>query len=451
VTNKYALGRLAWVIIGLIIIIAIGIGIYITYKPTATTTPSTSPVSSTSSPPSTNVTITFAGWVSSGAEYEFDVQMVNEFNQLHPGIHVVFTPITSNYYSTLATRLATGTGPSVFYMENTELPRFAAAGYLANLSALANYPSYNLSDFIPNMLKTFYYKGTLYAVPKDWGVLGVYYNKKLLQMAGLPDPPANWNWTTFMYYLKTLKQKLPPGYYPMTVTPSWARILAFVHEAGGDWVNQAGTGTPTNTTPIYEGLAFWYNLYNKGYAVLASNLSAGWNGGDFALGKVAMVVSGTWTIPVLESNSSQVPAGEWGVQWLPSDEQRGTMMFVVGLAVNSHLSPAQMKAAIEFVEWFTSENGEYMWVMKGLALPARLSILHNSTYISANPAAAYLAEQFPYAYGWAYNTTNWDALHTDVHNVVANLFSGTITLNQAYKEIVNDTNLCLSGQCPTTG
>jgi ABC-type glycerol-3-phosphate transport system substrate-binding protein len=163
------------------------------------------------------------------------------------------------------------------------------------------------------------------------------------------------------------------------------------------------------------------------------------------------VVSGTWTIPVLESNSSQVPAGEWGVQWLPSDEQRGTMMFVVGLAVNSHLSPAQMKAAIEFVEWFTSENGEYMWVMKGLALPARLSILHNSTYISANPAAAYLAEQFPYAYGWAYNTTNWDALHTDVHNVVANLFSGTITLNQAYKEIVNDTNLCLSGQCPTTG
>jgi ABC-type glycerol-3-phosphate transport system substrate-binding protein len=433
VYKKSALSRLLAIVIAVIVIAAVIAAVYVATRPHAPTV-------------SAPVKITFAGWVSSGEEYLFDVQMADEFNSLNPGIVVNFTPITSNYYSTLATELSTGTGPSVFYMENTELPRFAAAGYLLNLTPyLQSDPSFNLSDFIPSIIKTFYYHGQLYAVPKDWNVLAVFYNKQLLSMAGLPPPPQNWNWSTFVYYLKTLKAKLPAGYYPMVLGPQWARILAFVHEAGGDWVNAQGTGTPSNTTPIYVALSFWYGLYQQGLATLNTNLAAGWNGGDFALGKVAMVVSGGWTIPVLESNSSKVPAGDWGVQWMPSDVQRGTMLFTVGLAVNSHLTPAQTQAAVKFVEFFTGEQGQFQWVMKGLALPTRLSILHNTTYVDAQPQLAYMAEQYPFAYGWAYNTVNWDAMHTLVHDTVANLFSGTITLQQAYQQIVMETNESLKG------
>ncbi len=431
--GKSAFSRVLAVVVAVIVVLAV---VGVVYE---VTRPHTSSVSGP-------VKITFAGWVSSGEEYQFDVQMVDEFNSLNPGITVNFTPITTNYYSTLSTELTTGTGPSVFYMENTELPRFVAGGYLLNLTPyLKADPSFNLSDFIPSIINTFYYHGQLYAVPKDWNVLAVFYNKQLLAMAGLPPPPQNWNWSTFLYYLKTLKAKLPAGYYPMVLGPQWARILAFVHEAGGDWVNAQGTGTPSNTTPIYEGLAFWYGLYQDGYATLNTNLAAGWNGGDFALGKVAMVVSGGWTIPVLESNSSKVPMGEWGVQWMPSDVQRGTMLFTVGLAVNSHLSAAQTQAAVKFVEFFTGEQGQFQWVEKGLALPTRLSILDNSTYIHDQPIQAYMAEQYPFAYGWAYNTINWDAMHTQVHDTVANLFAGTITLQQAYQQIIMETNESLKG------
>ncbi|WP_197721485.1 ABC transporter substrate-binding protein [Sulfodiicoccus acidiphilus] len=402
-------------------------------------------MSRSSATPAKPVDIVFSGWVSSGEEYQFDVQMVDVFNQMNPDIHVSFEPITGNYYSTLATRLSTGTGPAVFYMENTELPKFASAGYLLNLEPyLKSDPSYNLSDFIPSIIDTFYYKGGLYAAPKDYSVLAVFYNKELLSEAGLAPPPQNWNWSTYQHYLEVLKQKLPQGYYPTVIDPAWARILAFIHEAGGNWINSQGTGTPSNTTPILQALEFYYGLYKSGLAQLSSSLPAGWAGGDFATGKVAMVISGNWAIPVLESNSSNVSAGEWGVQWMPSDVQRGTMLFTVGLAVNAHLTPAQTAAAVKFVEFFTGPEGQFMWVMKGLALPTRLSILHNQTYINANPVAAYMAEQFPFAYGWAYNTTNWDAVHTEVHDVVENLFAGTVTVQQAYQEIVSDTNQVLS-------
>ena len=79
-----------WPIVVVVIIILAGIGgglgYYFYEKGKSTSTPS----------------IVFSGWVSSGAEYNFDQAMVSAFNALHTNVSVKFEPITtSNYYTGL--------------------------------------------------------------------------------------------------------------------------------------------------------------------------------------------------------------------------------------------------------------------------------------------------------------------------------------------------------------
>ncbi len=401
--------------------------------------------------------IVFSGWVSSGAEYTFDKKMVDQFNALHPNVTVEFSPITGNYYSTLSTKFTANTAPAVFYMENDALPAYAKNGYIMDLTPyLTANTSYDLSGFVPTILHTFYYKGSVYAAPKDWGPLFVYYNKAIFNQEHVPYPNnlTAWNWTTMESTLQQLKanQSVLPnggsGYYPMVVDTSFARVLPLMHEAGAEWINQNGTGAASNNGGLLSAIKFYYSLYTKGYAALSANLSAGWAGGDFATGKVAMIYSGGWTVPVLSLNGSwfQNRSSEIGYFHMPSDVQNGTMGFDVGLALNSKLTGLQKWIALQFLEYFTGPSGEQSWVSLGLALPARTSILDSSSYAAAHPILAYAgSSQASYTYGWAYNTTNFTAAESNAETIIANLFAGKATPVQAYQQILSETNSTLAG------
>jgi multiple sugar transport system substrate-binding protein len=407
--------------------------------------------------PSKKTSIVFSGWVSSGAEYTFDQQMVKNFNEAHPNVTVTFSPITGNYYTSLSTKFTTNTAPAVFYMENDALPAYVKGGYLLNLTPYfdAN-TSYDLQGFIPQILNTFTMKGGIYAAPKDWSPLFIYFNKYIFNTEHVPYPGnlTVWNWSTMTQLLQQLKNNesmLPgggSGYYPMVVGPQFARILAFMHEAGGQWINQAGDGAAPNSQGLLSAINFWYGLYRTGLAGLNSNMSAGWNGGDFSTGKVGMIVSGGWTYPVATENGSffHNNLGDLGYFHMPSDVQAGTMGFDVGLAVNAHLPASKRWLAVQFVEYFTGPVGEKQWVSLGLALPARSSILTSSWYSSIQPALAYAGTtEFPYTYGWAYNTTNFTQAEVQAHDTIANLFAGKLTTVQAYQQILADTNSTLAG------
>ncbi len=407
--------------------------------------------------PKGKLTVTFSGWVSSGAEYTFDQQMVSNFNALHPNDTVVFSPITGNYYGVLSTKFTTNTAPGVMYMENDALPAYAKAGYILNLTPyLKANSSYDLGGFIPQILNTFAYKGQIYATPKDWSPLFVYFNKYIFNQehVAYPGNLTAWNWTTMTSTLQQLKNnesQLPgggSGYYPMVIGPQFARILAFMHEAGGQWISNGGNGSASNSGGMLSAIKFWYGLYQKGLAGLNTNMSAGWNGGDFSTGKVGMIVSGGWTYPVATGNGSFFHNNltALGYYHMPSYTQNGTMGFMVGLAVNSQLSAAKKWLALQFIEYFTGPVGEKQWVSLGLALPSRSAILESSWYSGIQPALSYAgSSEFPYTYGWAYNTTNFTAAHTEAHNDIANMFSGKLTAVQAYQQILADTNSTLAG------
>ncbi len=434
-----------WPIVVVVIIILAGIGgglgYYFYEKGKSTSTPS----------------IVFSGWVSSGAEYNFDQAMVSAFNALHTNVSVKFEPITtSNYYTGLENEFVAGNQPAVFYMENDVLPEFAHAGYLMNLGpTLSANTTYDLNGFEPGVINSFYFNGNLYAAPKDWSALFVLFNKQIFNQEHVAYPTnlTSWTWSTFQSTLTHLKANaslLPgggTGYYPMVEGPQFARILAFMHEAGGQWINPAGNGASPNSAGLESAIQFWYGLYSSGLAGLSSNMSAGWNGGDFATGKVGMVVTGNWAIPVLNASGAYFAnqMSSVGYTVMPSDTQAATMMFNVGLSLASGMSGVKLWTAEQFLEYFTGPTGEQKWVSNGLALPSRTAILDSAGYQSAFPIDYLAGSQFPVAYGWNYNTTNFQATEADCHSVIANMFAGKLTPQAAYQQILTVTNQDLAG------
>src|SRR5260370_23771299 len=77
--------------------------------------------------------------------------------------------------------------------------------------------------------------GTVYAIPKDWNSLGLFYNKTMFQAAGVSDP-TNWSWTD----LQSAAQKLTKvtgttatSVYGAALPDDTSRFGAFLFANGG--------------------------------------------------------------------------------------------------------------------------------------------------------------------------------------------------------------------------
>jgi len=426
-----AISTLAYIVIIVLVIAVIAGVIILTRTPSSssslTTTSSTSPPTSAQAP----VQIVFAGWVSSGAEYQFDQEMVNAFNAQHTDVHVVFQPITSDYDTKLKTEIAAGDAPDVFYVDSSEAYSYIQNGLLLPLNQYINSdPTYNISDFIPETLQAFTYNGNIYAIPKDWSPLGLFYNVKMFEQAGITSPPTTWQQLYQDAQKLTIKSNGKVVTYGLALPPDMARILAFVYQAGGEWITPNGTSVATNTTEFLEALNYTYQLIQQGYAVMPSAVGAGWDGQAFGEGLAAMTIEGNWMIPYMNQTYPNVT---YSVAPLPAGPAgRATLLFTVGLAIPYNDKHPQQ--AWEFLKFFTSVQGQTQWVELGLALPTRMS-LFNLPYYQNNPDAKALMSEFSYAHPWSFPTANFAKVYNDANAILQNLFLNKITLEQAIEQL----------------
>src|SRR6185312_17199179 len=119
--------------------------------------------------PSGNVVL--AGWASSGTEFDFLNNVVQDFQKKYPNIHVTYQPINGNYPQTMLARFASHTPPDVFYVDSSVAPDWMAQGVLQPLNSYFTKYKFSTSKFYPRLLKGFTYKGQVYGLPKDWSPL----------------------------------------------------------------------------------------------------------------------------------------------------------------------------------------------------------------------------------------------------------------------------------------
>jgi multiple sugar transport system substrate-binding protein len=232
----------------------------------------------------------------------------------------------------------------------------------------------------PALFDSMSLEGHLWSIPFGTNNVGIFYRPSLFQAAGITQLPQTW--AELRQVARQLTRDtngdrrpdqhgilLPLGKGEWTVF-TW---LPFFWSAGGDLV-EAGTNRVKIDTPgAIAALQLWRELMSDGSAVL-SGPERGYELDGFLAGKVAMQLSGPWTLGQL--SSTQV---DFGVLPIPSAVRRATATGGENLFVMK-TTPDRERAALVFMEFVLSQSFQTEWAIGTGYLPVNLASRQSADY-----------------------------------------------------------------------
>ncbi len=300
-------------------------------------------------------TVTLNGWQVSPAEETKLASVVKAFEKSHPRIKVNYQSVTGNYQAAELAKFAAHKPPDVLYVDAADFADWVRQGVLQNLDSYVKSTHFSTKPFIKNLLNTFKYKGHYYGFPKDWSSLGMEVNTKLL---GNNPVPTTWA------QLQSVASKITvPGGAPICLSADWARLMAFVYQAGGN-----GQFASANSAPFRTAVNYYVGLLKSGLAATPDKTGSSWCGEAFGKERAAFAFEGNWMFPTMAT----FPDVKFTTAPLPMGKTRGNLAFTVSysMAKDSKNKPA----AWELLKYLVGKQGMQKWISLGLALPTRTDV-----------------------------------------------------------------------------
>lgn len=309
----------------------------------------------------------------------------------------------------LSQGFAAGSPPDVFYMSTDALAGYAGNGSLKAYGDLLS----NKNDFYPTLVKSFTYDGSFYCAPKDFSTLQLVINTGLWEKAGLTDAdiPTTWD------QLAAVAAKLTSGSTKgLVFSGEYARVGAFMAQAGGRLVSEDGTKAEANSDANVEALTYVQQHLKDGTFAYAADVGAGWGGEAFGKQLGAMTIEGNWITgamgdyPDVKFKVVELPAGPAG---------QGTLQFTNcwGMATDS---PNQ-KAALDLIEHLTAADQQLAFSKAFGPMPSVQSAADQ--WKTDNPELVAFLTGADYAQGVPTNKGAADVI-TDFNSQLASLKTG---------------------------
>lgn len=298
-------------------------------------------------PPSDGpVTVSYWAWLK-------DLQKVADvYNASQDRIKVETTWIpggNSGGYAKILSAVAAGGGPDIAQVELRQVPEFALAGALVDLTRYGF--AEQASAFDPGAIAQVKVGDSYWAVPQDTGPVATFYNREVLEgELGLQAP------TTWDEFRETAAAVSDAGKQLISLDPSdGSHPIAWAMQSGAVWFRPEGDGWIIDMLgeDSMRVADFWDEiLASKFIGTGYGSYSTPWMAaaGD---GKVLASISGSWSDALTES----VPggAGKWAVAPMPrwqdgyaSGGHGGSSAAV--LSTSKH--PVE---ALEFLTWMCTD------------------------------------------------------------------------------------------------
>lgn len=328
-------------------------------------------------------------------------------------------PSSDQYDSVLQARLSGDDAPDLYTLHCNNLGTYNDAGYLYDLSGEA------LADVIyDNVKATVTIDGKLLAVPIESQAWGVLYNKAIFDACGLKAPETL---SDLEAICETLKEK---GYTPF--------MLAFQEQ----WVPQLMTGLTLGdivSGKLNDWLERMYKdegsydevreIFDVIDLIMANGTSRAMEQGsesgaaDFALGKAAMFVQGTWASNTIMTTN---PDMELGVFALPINEDPGCTRVNLSTSTTLAVHPdsQELDLALKFANYVLDETDSSALFQACSFNP--LATCHNyEAYSWVADASAYVAA------GRAYQDLVLPSSVTDEQGrLLQEYYVGTVTVDE---------------------
>lgn len=250
--------------------------------------------------------------------------------------------------------------PDILMIDNPDLQEVAATGALIPLTDYG----VELTGLYENLLDAGTYDGKVYGIAAGINGMALWYNKDLLEKAGV-QPPTTWA------EVKDAAAKLTTdGVYgiafsaPATEEGSW-QFEPWFWGAGGD-LNKL------DSPEGIQALQFWTDLVKDGSA---SESVVQWTQGDvndqFLAGTAAMQQNGVWNLGAIEA--SGINFGIVPIPMVNGGAAPGPMGGEV-LTLPKSDSPEKMAAAGKVINCLLSDENMLAWANMNAYIPARISV-----------------------------------------------------------------------------
>ena len=326
------------------------------------------------------VTLRLTDWADID-EISLDQRTIDAFKAHYPDIDILYEPNPgAQYEEKILTALAADEPPDVFLLDSKLVPTFTNKKVLLDLSAFVKDLNIDTTQWFSKVTNIGRRGSALYAFPKGFTPLMMYYNKRLFREAHLPFPSASWTWEDYLSIARTLTRDTDGDrsvdQYGTAFSNYYYFWIVWVWSAGGDVVDPSGTRATSylNAPGSESALQFLIDLQLTSHVAPSTGSwvqseKTGSNVQLFANGKIAMMIDGHWRMPRF---LAQMESGhlEIGVAPLPQHPGAGkvNVMYESGWCVPT--TSRHPREAALFASFMAGEEANRIRAARHLEIPS---------------------------------------------------------------------------------
>ncbi|GAA2051432.1 hypothetical protein GCM10009839_67970 [Catenulispora yoronensis] len=278
-----------------------------------------------------------------------------------------------------------------------------------------------------------------YGMPKDFDTVGLWYNKKLFDAAGVKYPDATWTWQNVIDAVQKLTD---PGKGVWGIaSPDWTQENLFntILQAGGSIIGADKKKSGFDDPKTLAGLQYALDFVTK-YKVspTAQQMTDTQPDQLFASGKAAMFADGDYDLPEykaagLDADVAPLPAGP--------DGKHATV--INGLANVVYAKTKHPAAAWEWVEYLGSKEANEIQAKTGTVIPAYNGL--SADWVASAPQyhLQTFIDQLDVAvpYPVSKNTAAWTK---PMQDTLDQIWGGKLDVQTGAKQIADQMNAALA-------
>lgn len=303
--------------------------------------------------------------------------IVEEFNEEHPDIEVEkITQEWGEYYTKLTTSVLGNQAPDLGVSHATRVPQLRAEGVIEPMDEAIDQVGINITDLSENAVNATTIDNEHYAVPFDYHMLLIFYNKAVLEDLGIfqDEKPEFNSYEEFVDTLLEIKE-IDPDITPAVLTGQGTHPFrlwySFYKQMGGEELYSIEEAKATIDPEIGKrSMQAVYDLYHT-YEVIPPRIES--SDELFQPGQAAFMINGTWSV----NNNHEALGDDLGIIKFPKFFEKESVYadshsFI--LPVNPDRDEETQEAAMTFVKW-VSDNG-WKWSEAG-HLPVSNTVLES--------------------------------------------------------------------------
>ncbi|QHQ59845.1 extracellular solute-binding protein [Anaerocolumna sedimenticola] len=328
----------------------------------------------------------------SGGDGSFMDSIISDYNKTNPAMGVQSIMLVwGDYYTKLQTAVAAKKGPDIGVSHVSKLPELVEQGVVIPIDDYAKEIGVDWSQYADSSKESVTFDGSTYAMPLDTHAEILYFNKDILDKAGVALNSNNQldiaSADDLYAILDKIKGVLPEGASPIAMTNSgddpyrlwWA---TYFQMGGTALVNEEGTEVTMNKDIAVKAADFVKGLFDKGY------ISQGIDDHQkfFQGGQAGLFIGGTWAVGAFEQTENL----HFGAQAFPQLFDNSACWadsHTLIIPFNKDRTEEETKAAVEFIN-YVSSKGAATWAKSG-QIPANKSVLESQEYLSLDYRSGY--------------------------------------------------------------